>query len=551
MAGNSPLEKLSNEIFDNIFQHITKASDLTSLCLVSQTIYHRSVPKLYHSWSYHGFTHSNKSLKFFLETVIRRPDLAGHVKVLDLREWGDCPKLEDYVEGGKYGGSTYLSDNDEDETDEEEGGGAETGESDSKVDENSNSDDFSVGPLGSETIGHSLEKEILKIEAEGLGVPNRNMLADYRTAVTENKEEILVPLLLTYLSNLQTLYMVAPEGFTIGDGILQKLETLYICSALHLGIKVHREYHLEYETLLPFLALPNLRSVYTLTPYTYTYTQFDSYFYPLNAKPGTSNITFLAWDESQIALDDALKAILIPKSLEGLRWTEDISGCWNPFFCHGPFHHLIGKALSAHKDSLKMLDLDIRHRYCNGEGHPGNPNTTHEALLRLHPNAKERRTPKDGILIGSLKEFSKLTALSIDATALCGHPKWAPAPVRMIEALPPNLETLNLRVNIQIQKLAQGESLYEFENVMWKGHVFDFIDRVKDELPSFRKLEIWIIGIYLEKEKATDLIVALTEDISTKCKQAGIRFGAFTASWGTQVPYFQERNSMRNPGRDF
>lgn len=91
MGEQSPVESLSNKIFADILNHVT-IQDLTSLCLVSHNIYHCTAPKLCYSWSYNGLTHSDNSLKSFLKTIIWRPDLAAHVKVLDLRDWGDVPK---------------------------------------------------------------------------------------------------------------------------------------------------------------------------------------------------------------------------------------------------------------------------------------------------------------------------------------------------------------------------------------------------------------------------------------------------------------------------
>ncbi len=54
-------------------------------------------PRLYHSWSYQGLSQELKPLRQFLETINWRPDLGAYVKELDLREWGDCPRLEEHV----------------------------------------------------------------------------------------------------------------------------------------------------------------------------------------------------------------------------------------------------------------------------------------------------------------------------------------------------------------------------------------------------------------------------------------------------------------------
>jgi hypothetical protein len=94
MASQSAFETLSIELFEDIISQIIRPPHLSALCLVSHTIYQRAVPKLYHSWKYHGLQHPQKSLRNFLQTVIWRPDLASHVRVLDIREWGDCPQLE-------------------------------------------------------------------------------------------------------------------------------------------------------------------------------------------------------------------------------------------------------------------------------------------------------------------------------------------------------------------------------------------------------------------------------------------------------------------------
>lgn len=42
----------------------------------------------------YGLKHSDISLRNCLQTVIWRPDFAAHVQLLDFREWGHCPRLE-------------------------------------------------------------------------------------------------------------------------------------------------------------------------------------------------------------------------------------------------------------------------------------------------------------------------------------------------------------------------------------------------------------------------------------------------------------------------
>ena len=92
MATGSVFENLSNELFESITDHIEEPRELSTLCLVSRAFYHRVVPKLYQSWSYRGLEQPTGSIRSFLQTILARPDLAAHVKTLDIREWGKCPR---------------------------------------------------------------------------------------------------------------------------------------------------------------------------------------------------------------------------------------------------------------------------------------------------------------------------------------------------------------------------------------------------------------------------------------------------------------------------
>lgn len=92
MATEKVFNDLSNELFENITKYFDEPRELSVLCLVSRDFYHRVVPKLYQSWSYRGLEHATKSLRSFVKTLLWRPDLAAHVKTLDIREWGNCPR---------------------------------------------------------------------------------------------------------------------------------------------------------------------------------------------------------------------------------------------------------------------------------------------------------------------------------------------------------------------------------------------------------------------------------------------------------------------------
>ncbi len=105
MGTQSPLEGLSNELFDSILAYLNAPQELNNLSQTSRAIYHRVIPKLYHSWSFHGLKHTRNSLRIFVDAILWHPELAAHVQVLDLREWSEgdrpCPRLEDNL-GSRY-----------------------------------------------------------------------------------------------------------------------------------------------------------------------------------------------------------------------------------------------------------------------------------------------------------------------------------------------------------------------------------------------------------------------------------------------------------------
>lgn len=173
--------------------------------------------------------------------------------------WGDGSE-QDHGDGGdgcesaSETNSDHENDDESDQTDaddEDEHDDSEPSSSDKKDSDADEEEDleFAGTPLRPLAKDRGLTvKEILKREVEIASLTGRSMLADYHTAITEDGEEILIPLLLTYLPNIQTLYMVVPDEYweepkPIMDlltdtekvreyQVLQKLEAVYLCSAL-------------------------------------------------------------------------------------------------------------------------------------------------------------------------------------------------------------------------------------------------------------------------------------------------------------------------------
>lgn len=204
--------------------------------------------------------------------------------------------------------------------------------------------------------------------------------------------------------------------------------------------------------VLPFLRLKSLRSVATMKAHTLN----DSDLTPPTAFVPflqTSNATSLTLDETDIVPNDAIKTLRVFKALENLRWSQDIT-CYSIGTCYAPFFSSIGDALTIHKSTLKVLDLDIKHRHCNKSGHAANPNADanyHLPEYKYIWDAEAEgsiRPPRNAILIGPLNDFTSLNTLSIDVTALCGHQHWVLAPTQMVDSLPKGLKTLRLRVTL-------------------------------------------------------------------------------------------------------
>ncbi|OBS25407.1 hypothetical protein FPOA_05940 [Fusarium poae] len=173
--------------------------------------------------------------------------------------------------------------------------------------------------------------------------------------------------------------------------------------------------------------------------------------------PGTSNIKNIHLSHCDISGSTLSKMIRSSKILEELRvsfgglWHLDI-GAWNirP--------QTVGKSLLQHRDSLKVLDLDIADfDYTEVESWE---NSRFEELVQGGEEYFEldRKSstlpfwqediPDDrpySLTIGSLHDFKTMTHLSIGLNALFGPSyRRKEPPFRLIDALPPNLEYLCL-----------------------------------------------------------------------------------------------------------
>ncbi|KAM0548921.1 hypothetical protein ACHAO7_006346 [Fusarium culmorum] len=173
--------------------------------------------------------------------------------------------------------------------------------------------------------------------------------------------------------------------------------------------------------------------------------------------PGTSNIKNIHLGHCEISGSTLSKMIRSSKALEELRvshgglWHMDI-GAWNirP--------QTVGKSLLQHRDSLKVLDLDIADfDFTEVQSWE---NSSFEDLVENGDEYFEldRKSstlpfwqediPDDrpySLTIGPLHDFNAMTHLSIGLNALFGPAyRRTEPPFRLVDGLPPNLEYLCL-----------------------------------------------------------------------------------------------------------
>ncbi|KAF5688818.1 hypothetical protein FCIRC_1724 [Fusarium circinatum] len=173
--------------------------------------------------------------------------------------------------------------------------------------------------------------------------------------------------------------------------------------------------------------------------------------------PGTGNMKRLEITHCDISPSFLSVMISIPKALEEFKLS--IGGLWTrdgADTCSEPFY--IAKALSAHRHSLRVLDIDVDA----GAG-VNALDWDVDSKLALDKKISTGNNMDSGKeyrpTIGSLHDFPHLTHLSIGIMSLLGEYDWwkppfrskelpyrleKPAPLRLVDMLPPSLEYLCL-----------------------------------------------------------------------------------------------------------
>lgn len=262
MVNLSIFEKLPAELHDLILEPLT-LYDLINLSQVSRHFHNLITPRIYNSWTYNGRQHSSKSLQRFLRTVLENPQLGSLADTLDLREWGDCPRLEDdchtkWYSGQGYSYQDFRPDEDEGDDSETDDGRQEAADDgDNNLEASKDESPEPDGPVrGNKT--DEMYKEYIPlfqkaIEEIGFGECTGNYTTCHKCRLLGKDEDVLISLLIWSLPNLHTLYLVMPSDSqsdctlplpnavtgmmarAVASGrtdFLQNLRTIYVCSAL-------------------------------------------------------------------------------------------------------------------------------------------------------------------------------------------------------------------------------------------------------------------------------------------------------------------------------
>ncbi|KAI1424008.1 hypothetical protein F5Y12DRAFT_754284 [Xylaria sp. FL1777] len=203
--------------------------------------------------------------------------------------------------------------------------------------------------------------------------------------------------------------------------------------------------------------------------------------------PGTSNLKRIHVGHSLYGADVIGPLIRVAKRLEEFTFTtggrSNLHGG-----CVVRSANTIGRALYAHRSSLRKIDIDI-DEHIDGEeesdqeyeeGRDEWYYRDREISTAPLPTTQTQSTQEYGATVGSLHDFESLTHLSIGIKLLLGGYSWnnegEDAPFRLVDALPKSLEYLLIR-GYERGKIARYDS-----------QIDEFLLSRRDRLPLLQEL---------------------------------------------------------------
>jgi len=318
-----------------------------------------------------------------------------------------------------------------------------------------------------------------------------------------------------------------------------------------IGIKGHRQYHLDHRLILGFLDLPNLRSAYTLTATDMPWS-LENYTKRLisDDHPEYNTINY-ALEQADINPLDTMAGLIHFKSLQSFRWSQYFT-CVSKGSCAGPFYRHLKNALQPFKDTMVNLDLDLRRRSCRtgmDTGHAFNPRANVEDMVSFYKEPEEREPGQH--LVGSLTDFSNLKHLSIDVSALHGDSIWGYSYRKLADSLPASLESLVLQ---SIVHNDDTDMLLVALSTTLSEDVTDLAQRASLKAPLLKSMALKILYTSPETELSKAWSSELKSIQDTFMKD-GIKFQITCEKLAStkdlvQIPFFKEINDRRAPGLD-
>jgi hypothetical protein len=307
------------------------------------------------------------------------------------------------------------------------------------------------------------------------------------------------------------------------------------------------------DRVLPLFRAKSVRSLSILTAMVFN--AFDIMYNEefMNRYSRISGITDLAFDDCRAKPKDIIPLLNIPKSLRSFRWTQKFS-CFDRGSCTIPFYDTLGESLVHHKQTLEVLDLDLRQTLCQGKGHGANPHVKYVDMLEEECSLWRH----DWHLLGSLKTFSSLRSLKINPEVLCGDRVRGSADMDLADSLPPQLEELTLIYQFYVMEKAhnyqEGRDFTDIELFVWEQKWMEqlvyLVQNSASKFPKLRKITVvdWNPSIDWPREEDKEIF----RDVKVACAEAGISFLMVkeTSPWQTPVPHFLEILPTRNSGSE-
>ncbi|KAM0315961.1 hypothetical protein ACHAPQ_011457 [Fusarium lateritium] len=225
--------------------------------------------------------------------------------------------------------------------------------------------------------------------------------------------------------------------------------------------------------------------------------------------PRSGNMKKLKITHCDISSESIARMISIPKFLEefklsvgGLRTADEVSPLVQSL--------QIGKALAVHRDTLRVVDVDIdvaldrtadypisedndededededeEERACrtargrNG-GSYGRERLAADKAISVHPKVTGEVAKEHGDAIGSFNDFPRLTHLSISIMALfgAGGNDQSEPPFKLVECLPPSLEYFCLYGYVRGVNPDDDE------------HIDEFLAKKREKLPKLKVVQ--------------------------------------------------------------